>query len=150
VKRLLLCALPLIVGCGTDALRQPEAHEVDIAWSGSFDDATCNHGTLAMKLERTSAERYDGTLRYETLASGTLESVTYDVRGSTTDGVLKVDQLGVLETNSPTTPWCIGQYAFAIGDGEHGPSLFGAYDSQEFCHCGGMTVMSPEGSDEGG
>ncbi len=143
MKRLLLCALPLIVGCGADALRQPEAHEVDLSWSGSFDDVTCNPGTLAMKLERASKDAYEGTLRYETRASGALETVTYDVRGSTADGVLKVDQLGVLETNAPDTTWCIGQYAFAIGDGENGPALFGAYDSQDVCHCGGMTLMTP-------
>ncbi len=143
MKRLLLCALPLLVGCGSDALREPEPQEVATAWSGTFDDVTCNAGTLAMKLERSSKDAYEGTLRYETRASGALETVTYDVRGSTADGILKVQQLGVIETNAPGTPWCIGQYAFAIGDGESGPSLFGAYDSQEVCHCGGISLMTP-------
>jgi hypothetical protein len=142
VKRMLLCALPLIVGCGSEALRAPEPAEVAVAWSGSFDDVTCNPGTLSMKLEQTSKDHYDGMLRYET-ASGGHEMVTYDVRGSTEDGVLKVDQLGVVETNAPAVPWCIGHYAFAIGEGDDGPSLFGAYDAHEDpCHCGGITSMT--------
>jgi hypothetical protein len=148
VKRLLLFALPLfalplIVGCGGEALRVPEPAEVAVTWSGSFDDVTCNPGTLSMKLEQTSKDHYDGTLRYETRATGELEMVTYDVRGSTEDGVLKVDQLGVVETNAPAVPWCIGHYAFAIGEGDDGPSLFGAYDAHEdACHCGGITTMT--------